>query len=283
MLLAPFFAVSFSLSIDARCQAHLCSYLASVFERERKKISMPFLTVEAARTLRLDQKPDGTHILFKVIALPSQYVLHYFDGREEVFRGTSTTRLGKAFGALAVDSGWLPPGVCRWGRRSEGDWMVRYYPPAHYSLQFGDPQYAGSFRLDVPLPGIVFAGFNTTYYVWAIKDSTCTPQTPLFAAPLPNVFYDGRICYGSNTPPAVSAEAWSTIDTAWQLFMTSPFIGDLASGKSRAHPADVRTALVHVAQSTSSQYPLEDLVPHTTHNTTVTMGQVITALIASKA
>ena len=229
------------------------------------------------------QKPDGTHILFKLIALPGQYVLHYINGREEVFRGTSTARLATAFGSLTVDSGWLPPGVCRWGRLPAGDWMVRWYPPGRFPLQFGDPQYPSSFTLDVPLPGMVFAGIGNTYYVWAAKDLTCRPETPLFAAPLPNVYHDGRICYGSTIPPAVSAETWSTIDTAWQDFIISPFLGDLSSGKSRAHPEDVRTSLTHLAQGASPLYPLEDLVPHTINTTAITVAQVITALLARKA
>lgn len=243
---------------------------------------MSFLPPEAARTLRLDQKPDGTHILFKIIALPGQYVLHYLSGKEEVFRGTSTAQLAKAFGSLAVDSGWLPPGVCRWGRQPAGDWMVRWYPPGRAILQFGDPQYAGASTLDIPLPGMVFAGLGDTYYVWAARDLTCCPETPLFVAPLPNVYHDGRICFGSNIPPAISAEAWATIDTAWQNFIASPFIGDLSGGKSRAHPDDVRTTLMHLAQSTCTSYPLEDLVPYTIGTTAITVARVVTALLAGK-
>ncbi len=243
---------------------------------------MPFLTPEAARTLRLDQKPDGTHILFKVIALPGQYVLHYLDGKEEVFRGTSTARLAQAFGLLTVDSGWLPYGVCRWGRQPAGDWMVRWYPPARYTLQIGDPQHPGALTLDVPLPGMVFAGMGSTYYVWATKEQTCALETPLFAAPLPNVYHDGRICYGAHTPPAVSAEAWPTIDTAWRLFITTPFLGDLSQQKSRAHPEDVRTVLAQVAHDASSHYPLKDLIPYIINDTPITVARAVTALLMSK-
>ena len=243
---------------------------------------MPLLTPDAARTLRLDQKPDGTHILFKLIALPGQYVLHYVDGKEEVFRGTSAARLAQAFGAQSVDSGWLPFGVCRWGRQPAGDWMVRWYPPARYLLHMGNPAHPGTFTQEVALPGMVFAGIGSTYYVWAAKELTCGPDTQLFAAPLPNVYQDGRICYGSNTPPAVSADAWSSIETAWQLFVATPFIGDLSSGKSRAHPGDVRPSLAHVARSAALQYPLDDLFPYTINTTAMTVAHITKALLASQ-
>ena len=234
-----------------------------------------FLTSEAAKTLRLDQKPDGKHILFKVIATPGQYILHTYRDHEEIFRGTSTAQLAEAFGSLTIDSGWLPSGICRWGRQAAGDWMARWYPPGHYSLQFGNPEHADTFTLVVPLPGIIFAGIGKTYYVWATREQTFSAQAVLYAVPLPNVYGDGQICYGRNTPPAVSAENWQTIETAWNLFITTPFIADLARQKSQSSPEDVRDMLVHIAREGYSAYPLEDLIPYKNMLTAERAGQAL--------
>ena len=242
---------------------------------------MTFLTKEAAQALRLDQRPDGKNILFKVVAMPGQYVLHYLEGKEEHFRGISTAHLARAFGANAVDSGWLPPGVCRWGRLPSDDWMVRFYPALSYTLQFGMPEHKDSFSLSVHLPGMVFAGIGNTYYVWAIKDHQFSQHAPLFVVPLSNVWGDGRICYGANHPPAVSSEAWQMIEEAWHFFIASPFLGDLANGKSRAHPQDVRLQLVQAARSPDKQYPLDDLLPYTINDTAVTVKQAVDMLVKS--
>lgn len=242
---------------------------------------MAFLTKEAARALRLDQKPDGENILWKLVCTPGQYILHYLEGAEEQFRGVSTARLAKAFGSHAVDSGWLPPGVCRWGRQAEGDWMVRFYPASPYTLQFGMPEHTDSFIVTVRLPAMVFAGISDTYYVWAVKDRQFSVQSPLFAVPLSNVWGDGRICYGTNNPPAVSAEAWQTIEEAWQLFIASPFIGDLATGKSQAQPQDVRLQLVKASQSAHKQYPLHDLVAYGSKGNPITIEKAVEAMVKS--
>lgn len=240
---------------------------------------MPFLSTEAAKTLKLDQKPDGERVLFKLIAIPGQYILHTYRNREEIFWGTSTAKLAKAFGSLAVDSSWLPPGICRWGRQAAGDWMVRWYPPGQYILQFGNPEHASSFSLVVPLPGIVFVGIGKTYYVWSLKEQTFSPQALLYAAPLPNVYSEGKICYGSNSPPAVSSSNWQTVETAWELFVTTPFIADLSSNKSQSHPEDVRDFLRQLAKENRSSYPTEDLIPYAN---SLTVERAIHALLGAK-
>lgn len=241
---------------------------------------MSFLPPEAAKMLRLDQKPDGEHILFKLIAIPGQYILHTCRNQEEVFRGTSTAQLAKAFGALTVDSGWLPPGICRWGQQATGDWMVRWYPPGRYVLQFGNLEDKASSLLAVPLPAMIFAGIGATYYVWAVKEQIFSPQALLHAVPLPNIYSDGRICYGSNVPPAVSAEQWQTVETAWQLFITTPFLADLAAQKSQARPDDVREFLAQIAKKDRPTYPLEDLVPY--NQQTLTVERAIHVLLGTK-
>ncbi len=157
--------------------------------------------------------------------------------------------------------------------------MIRFYPAAPYSLQFGLPESADSFSATIRLPAMIFAGVGKTYFVWAVKEEQFTTASHLFAVPLSNIWSDGCICYGANMPPAVSAEDWQTIDEAWQLFIGSPFIGDLASGKSRTQPEDVRLQLLAVSRSQDQQYPLDDLLAHTLNDTPITVQMAVDAML----
>jgi hypothetical protein len=77
--------------------------------------------------------------------------------------------------------------------------------------------------------------------VFALRDEFA-PQAPLYHAPMPNVYPFGDICFGSNTPPVLNDPF--AIVAAWKLFIESPFNADLASGKSRSYPDDVRLLLL---------------------------------------
>lgn len=54
----------------------------------------------------------------------------------------------------------------------------------------------------VPLPRLLFVDFEKTVKVYAVKtNSRPCETTQLYRAPLMNVYADGRLCMGSNTPP----------------------------------------------------------------------------------
>jgi len=111
--------------------------------------------------------------------------------------------------------------------------------------------------VSVPLPPLVFAGIGTTYYVWAAREQAFSPGMSLYCAPFPNVRSDGSICFGAaNQPPPVSCV---TFPAAWQMFITSPFNGDLSDGKSQQYREDVRHQLCAVRRKQC--YPASDLVP----------------------
>jgi len=60
----------------------------------------------------------------------------------------------------------------------------------------------------------------------------------LFHCPTPNVHLNGVICRGNAPFPAYAS---NTIERALSLFLEgSPFNGDLAAGKCRSFPDDVR-------------------------------------------
>lgn len=244
--------------------------------------TLDVLSEEAAHALLLDLPPDGKHILWKVICTQGQYVWHFFDPntKRRRFKGISESLLRQAFGSEPIDSGWLPSQIYRWGSRPDGDWIVSFRPSRCYHLQLIGPGKHQPEQIAVRLPSCVFCGIGQAYYIWVTKSHAFSPTSPIFSAPLPNVYPDGRICFGENVPPGVTAQAGTAIEEAWHLFITSPFNADLSAGKSRARPDDVRYQLIQASQHQRHAYPLSDLLAYRTgNNTPITVSTAIEAYL----
>lgn len=187
----------------------------------------------------------------ELIFLDGQYLFHYRDGQQDHYKLVSAAAVRQAFNYEPIESGWIPPGVVRWGIAAAGTWVVKFVPPGKHELCF-DPDHL----MKVALPGLFFLGVERTYYLWAQPETAFSPSAAACRAPLPNVHPDGTICFGNNTPPAASCQ---TIDQAWKLFIQSPFNRDLASGKSKRHPNDVCKQLQSLAKRCLKEYPMKDL------------------------
>jgi PRTRC genetic system protein B len=176
------------------------------------------------------------------------------------YKFVSVADVARAFAWENADTGWLPRGLCRWGRTRRGNFAVWHVPPATYSLQLHRLPEAvaaqGIKTVTVPLPGLVLIGSRRSYRVFALRDEFA-PQAPLFHAPLPNVYPSGEICLGANTPPALDEPV--AIAAAWNLFLESPFNADLVSGKSRSYPNDVRLLLLRL--NGRRRFPPGELTP----------------------
>lgn len=203
------------------------------------------------------------------------YIMHTRE-RGPYFVDLETLRT--AFNQVATDSGMLPPGVIRWGNGINGErWMAVYIPPARYTLNLVkiEPTLV---RIDVPLPGFVFAGASSRYYLWAVKEPLMREGTVMYNAPLPNVSSGfGGVCWGSVSMPKVGND---TIHQAFRLFAESLFNGHMAAGSSHKYPDDVRSLLLELAQSRQRVYPFEDLVPMTaTGGSVYTLRDALTSFI----
>jgi hypothetical protein len=185
-----------------------------------------------------------------------------------------------AFSDEPVDSDWLSPGVVRVGENERGKWAVMWQPPGvrkclmeltpqARALAFpeagkrprrkqGDALPRGIVELSVPLPGLVFFGIERTYYAWAVKTATFDPNAEVYYPPVPNIFPNGKVCFGENKMPECSGVA---IGKAWETFELSPYNGNLANSRSKASPNDVRAQLARLAGAGATEYPLEDLEP----------------------
>jgi hypothetical protein len=70
--------------------------------------------------------------------------------------------------------------------------MVLYIPPGKAIVYLPSP-------FVVPSPPLIFLGHERDYRARAmsLKKGYPSPSSPLFHAPFPNVYEDGRICFGS--------------------------------------------------------------------------------------
>ncbi len=174
------------------------------------------------------------------------------------YKFVSAASVRAAFAEETIDTNWLPSNVRRWGIGKHGEWIVIAFPPQRHPFTFvsesGDER---TITLELPMPGLAFLGYGQKYHVWAFKDKELKADTTLFAAPLPNVDANGAICFGSNAVPKASATA---IQSAWQLFLASPFTAHSLNGKSRKYPDDVRKQLNRLIAGRARRYPLADLV-----------------------
>ncbi len=157
-----------------------------------------------------------------------------------------------AFSQMEIDSGWLHPAIRRIGENARGPWYISIWEPETHTLNLG--QEVGEIK--APLPLMLFAGFGNIHYVWALPKQEIAADTRLLYAPLPNVYEDGHICWGQNSPPLAEP---GNAEKIWRLFLSAEFNSSLVSGKSKAQDNDVRRQLINCAGLAS--YPTEDLVP----------------------
>lgn len=193
-----------------------------------------------------------------------QFLFEFHDEGGTHKKFVSPAAVRQAFAGQSFDSGWLTHNVIRCGASVTGEWAVMEIAPSVRSILLDDGGKKGVRRISVPLPRLLMFGIASTWYVWALREKSLLAKAEVFAAPLPNVHQNGSICFGKNKPPKASG---FSIDKAWDLFITSPFNGDLAGQKSAKHK-DIRTGLVQLAKDKATEYPTQDLVKLRNHGST---------------
>ena len=153
------------------------------------------------------------------------------------------------------DSGWLGEGVIRAGHSARGDWFVYTAPAQKIMLTLVSPEQ--SIAVTIPIPTTVLIGVGPAYYLYAAQETIVTPRSNLYHAPFPNVYGNGRICWGQNHRPAAHP---SRAKAVWKLFFETPFNSHLASGKSLACAKNVTEQLRWLSNNHTRKYPLADLV-----------------------
>ena len=207
-----------------------------------------------------------------LVFVGNQFLFRWREGDAVQSKFISPASVRAAFSAEPIDTGWLPPNVCRWGTGPNGDWAVLSIPPMRYPLRFENiTRDIPTMMLDIPLPALVFMRIGSASYIWALKDDFA-PDAQLYHAPLPNVNHSGAICFGGNRLEG------RTLSQAWQLFLDSPFTSHQTNGKSRRQPDDVRLLLASLHKR--RRYPLRDLAPLQPR---ITVDQAVAALTPGTA
>jgi len=150
------------------------------------------------------------------------------------------------------DSGWLPEGVIRAGRNIRGDWVVYVAPPQVIEIVTDQNE-----KLIIPIPMSLFLGWEHRYYLWPLQGRKFDPSMQVFKAPYPNVYENGRICWGSHRPPKVTP---SNIKNTWRLFFGTVFNNHIASNKTKSYAANALDLLRKLSMSKKKTFPTDELV-----------------------
>ena len=194
----------------------------------------------------------------------------------------STDGLRAAHTYETFDTGWMPSNIMRSGITSTGRWAVEFIPAQTYELDM--PHQPGSAERDerertklyIALPAFVLMGFRSTYYIWAVKEKHFNPDAQIYHAPVPNIWGDGHICFGGNTPPEVEGP---NLDAAWDLFLRSPYTCAHIQGRSLKFHQHICDALFHHAGRTRANpsFPRDDLVPYL-----LTVAEAVERIVANE-
>ena len=186
-------------------------------------------------------------------------------------------RDGDAITEYAVDPGQIALALAAkvtfdTGLLREETLLVRQDGVKRLVVEYRSPRKTGLYLdgsdapLRVPLPPLLLIRTTTEdknpqYQVYAVKARPTTLDTPLFHAPLPNVFNSGSICWGSVQRVTDAALQGNSLAADWDMLLGSPFGDHACSGKSKSHPHDIRQKLIDLERRKARVYPKSDLIP----------------------
>jgi hypothetical protein len=159
---------------------------------------------------------------------------HDLKGKPASTYPVNVADLGGAFHGFEAMTGLLPPDVLFWQRKAQYERIAIWLPPARREIAWRSGKRV--VKLNVPMPGWMFLGAGTQYWIFAAKVRPMAERDELFTAPLPNIHADGMICAGNVAFPPCTLRS---IHQAADLFFGSEFNHDLSADKiapARPHP-----------------------------------------------
>ena len=157
-----------------------------------------------------------------------------------------------AFAKMEDDTGWLPDGILRVGRNSRGAWVVYVAPPQVINISTDQNE-----SLKIPIPMSLFVGWEHRYYLFALRGKTFDADRAVYRAPYPNVYENGRICWGSHKVSVVTPD---NIGRTWQFFFATTFNEHIASGKTKTHSDNALDLLRELSAARKQIFPVKELV-----------------------
>lgn len=118
----------------------------------------------------------------------------------------------------------------------------------------------------VPLPDLLL--FRRTkdkgqpeYRVFAVKERPADLEAKLFHAPLPNLYDDGQVCWGSVQRLAAEQMHDTRLTEDWKILLGTPFGTHNTHYRSRSHANDIRQHYLAMEKKKTRVYPKSDLIP----------------------
>jgi len=118
--------------------------------------------------------------------------------------------------------------------------------------------------LRIPLPDMILMRVTTDgksphYNLFAVKERPSSLDTPLFHAPLLNIYSSGNICWGSVRR---GLSQGTSLAEDWESLLGTRFGNHSCHGKSRKYRQDVRKMLIELNDNQRRRvYPKRDLLP----------------------
>lgn len=157
-----------------------------------------------------------------------------------------------AFAKMEADTGWLPNGVVRAGRNPRGAWVVYVAAPQIVTISTDQNE-----ALTIPIPMSLLVGWGHRYYLFALKGKMFDVNSPVYCAPYPNVYDNGRICWGSHKVPTVTP---LNIEKTWKLYFSTTFNAHIASGKTKRHSDNALDLLRELSAAKRKTFPAGEFV-----------------------
>lgn len=204
-------------------------------------------------TVNLDTTLQNESVAAVLYFLNSDELLFQWkDGDKINSKFVSPQDAKSAFQGVGEDTGWLPTGVIRTGLNVRGRWVVYVAYPQIVKIRTDKNK-----NLVIPIPMTMMIGWGRRYYLWALSGKTFSNTLPLYNAPFPNVYENGRICWGSHKVPMVTP---LNIHTTWQLFFGTTFNDHLSSNRTKSHKDNVMGLLGGLSRKKAKTFPARELV-----------------------
>lgn len=117
----------------------------------------------------------------------------------------------------------------------------------------------------IPLPEMVLFRRTTEkglpeYRIFAVRERPTDLKTKLYHVPLPNIYDDGRICWGNVQQLQAQQLTSSILVEDWKILLGTHFGSHSVTRKSKSHPGDIRQKYLEMENRKSRVYPKSDLI-----------------------
>ena len=154
---------------------------------------------------------------------------------------------------LSFGSGLLPPNALWWRSTRSGQVVAIYEAPRTRILTLQTDVNNRPKRYAVPLPGLIFiCKPSTPPWVYAVKRKPTKETDIIYAAPLANLFADGRSCPGSHEYPNRVADMVESFFTSW--------FSPTAALHDRSKKFQQNVLLLWAFLDKKKRFPMDDLV-----------------------